>query len=181
MLTPATFRAPFSPSALFPQEAIYFGSGGGWCGQAPAGTPTVLADLENGLWGCDQPGGNNSNLLPLPFDFVTAMVKGGTSSFAIKGANAGLNGSTLTTMWDGPRPPGYTPMHKTGAIILGVGGDNVWRRAAAAPRRPPTIPGTSIGTFYEGVLTVGYTSDAADDAVQADILAAGYGAPSSWR
>jgi hypothetical protein len=136
----------------------------------------VLADLENGLWGCDQPGGNNSNLLPLPYDFVTAMVKGGTSSFALKGANAGAGGGALTTMWDGPRPPGYVPMRKTGAIILGVGGDNVWRRSAAASPRAPTIPGTSIGTFYEGVLTVGYTSDTADAAVQADILAAGYGA-----
>jgi len=63
-------------------------------------------------------------------------------------------------------------MHKTGAIILGVGGDNVWRRKAGGQ---PTIPGTSIGTFYEGLLTVGYTSDAADDAVHADILAVGYG------
>lgn len=63
------------------------------------------------------------------------------------------------------------------AIILGVGGDNVWRRRrAAAPPPPLTVPGLSIGTFYEGVLTAGYTSDAADDAVQADILAAGYGA-----
>ena len=68
-----------------------------------------------GLWGCDTPNGNNSGLLPLAFDFVTAMVKGGTKSFAIKGGNAGSNGGgALSTMWDGPRPPGYTPMRKTG-------------------------------------------------------------------
>lgn len=68
-------------------------------------------------------------------------------------------------------------MHKTGAIILGVGGDNVWRRKQRQEEAggQPTIPGTSIGTFYEGLLTVGYTTDAADDAVQADILAVGYG------
>jgi hypothetical protein len=87
-------------------EAIYFGSGGGWCGQAPAGTPTVLADLENGLWGCATPSGSNPNLTSLAFEFVTAMVKGGTSSFALKGASAGAaDGGPLVTMWDGPRPP----------------------------------------------------------------------------
>ena len=37
------------------------------------------------------------------------------------------------------------------------------------------VPGLSIGTFYEGLMTVGYSSDAADDEVQADIVAAGYG------
>eukprot|EP00326_Haptolina_ericina_P038193 CAMPEP_0181241512 /NCGR_PEP_ID=MMETSP1096-20121128/41168_1 /TAXON_ID=156174 ORGANISM="Chrysochromulina ericina, Strain CCMP281" /NCGR_SAMPLE_ID=MMETSP1096 /ASSEMBLY_ACC=CAM_ASM_000453 /LENGTH=74 /DNA_ID=CAMNT_0023337603 /DNA_START=1 /DNA_END=225 /DNA_ORIENTATION=+ len=73
-------------------------------------------------------------------------------------------------MWDGPRPPGYQPMQKTGAIILGVGGDNMARKVDDAQ-----IPGLSIGTFYEGLLTVGYSSDAADAAVQADIVAAGYG------
>jgi hypothetical protein len=33
----------------------------------------------------------------------------------------------------------------------------------------------SIGTFYEGVMTVGYTTNVADDAVQANIVQAGYG------
>lgn len=152
-------------------EAIYFGSGGGWCGR---GNPTVLADLENGLWGCATPNGNNANLTDLPFEYVTAMIKGGENGFAIKGASAGASdGGALKTMWDGPRPPGYQPMHKSGAIILGVGGDNVSRRRRGGGA--PSIPGTSIGTFYEGVLTVGYSTDAADDAVQADILAVGYG------
>ena len=68
----------------------------------------------------------------------------------------------------------------TAGLILGVGGDNVYagrrrRRQQEAGQQQPTIPGTSIGTFYEGLLTVGYTTDEADDAVQADILAAGYG------
>jgi len=158
-------------------EAIYFGSGGGWCGGGGGQQPFVLADLENGLYGCNVTGGSNPNLIPLPFPFVTAMVKGGENGFAIKGANAGGgSGAALVKMWDGPRPQGYQPMHKTGAIILGVGGDNVSRRARrAAAGSAPAIPGTSVGTFYEGVLTVGYSTDAADDAVQADILNAGYG------
>ena len=33
----------------------------------------------------------------------------------------------------------------------------------------------ALGTFYEGVMTRGYTSDATDDAVQESIVAAGYG------
>jgi len=47
-----------------------------------------------------------------------------------------------------------------GAIILGIGGDN----SAGA-----------VGTFYEGAMLKGYTTDATDDAMQANIVAAGYG------
>ena len=31
------------------------------------------------------------------------------------------------------------------------------------------------GTFYEGVMTAGYSTDATDDKIQANIVAAGYG------
>lgn len=58
-------------------------------------------------------------------------------------------------------PPSAEPMKKQGAIILGIGGDN---------------SAQSVGTFYEGAITLGYSTDAADDAVQADIVAARYGA-----
>jgi len=51
-------------------------------------------------------------------------------------------------------------MKKEGAIILGTGGDGSY--------------GDS-GTFYEGAMTSGNPSDAIDDAVQANIVAAGYG------
>ena len=63
-------------------------------------------------------------------------------------------------MWDGARPSGYSPMHKQGGIVLGVGGDN---------------SSTAQGNFYEGVMTTGYASTATDEAVQANIVAAGYG------
>jgi len=39
--------------------------------------------------------------------------------------------------------------------ITGIGGDN---------------SDAAIGSFFEGVLTKGYSSDAADDAVQANIV-----------
>lgn len=50
-------------------------------------------------------------------------------------------------------------MSKEGAIILGIGGDN-------------SI--SAQGTFYEGVMTTGYPSDATENKVQANIVAAKY-------
>ena len=50
-------------------------------------------------------------------------------------------------------------MHKEGAIILGIGGDN---------------SKGSAGTFYEGVMTSGYPSASTESSVQASIVAAGY-------
>ena len=164
-------------------EAVYLGTGYGGGGKGP----WVGADMENGIYGgpyVDDPA--------LRSPFVTAMIKGGTDGFATKGADA--RAGKLRKYFDGPRPKGYQPMRKTGAIILGVGGDNAHRRvadgaadaaaAAAAAQADERsgggvsggsgVPGLSVGTFYEGLLTVGYTSDAADDAVQADIVAAGY-------
>ena len=144
-------------------EAVYFGSGYGGGGKGP----WIGADMENGIYGG---GFVNDSFLRSPF--VTAMIKGGTDSFATKGADAAAG--TLKKLWDGPRPQGYQPMRKTGAIILGVGGDNM-RKVRARTGAQVQVPGLSIGTFYEGLMTVGYTSDAADSAVQADIVEAGYG------
>ena len=39
------------------------------------------------------------------------------------------------TYWDGPRAPGYSPMKKQGAIVLGLGGDN--SDGAVYASRPP--------------------------------------------
>jgi len=63
-------------------------------------------------------------------------------------------------MYEGARPTGYDPMKKQGAILLGIGGDN---------------SNSAVGTFYEGCVTAGYPSTATDDAVQENIVAAGYG------
>ena len=78
--------------------------------------------------------------------------------WAIKGGDS--QAGPLKVYWDGERAPGYAPMKKQGALVLGIGGDN---------------SDGSIGTFYEGVMTAGYTSDATDDRLQANIVAAGYG------
>jgi hypothetical protein len=63
-------------------------------------------------------------------------------------------------MYDGPRPNGFAPMKKQGAIILGIGGDNT---------------NNAGGDFYEGVMTTGAATLATLNAVQANIVAAGYG------
>jgi len=73
----------------------------------------------------------------------------------------------LTTYYSGVRPgtPGsnaYYPMNKKGAVLLGNGGDN---------------GNGSAGTFYEGVMTTGFPTEATTDAVQANIVAAKYDVP----
>lgn len=100
----------------------------------------------------------NDNNTAITTEYVTAMVKGGVNGFALKGGDA--TQGKLKTMYEGARPNGYQPMRKQGSIILGIGGDN---------------SDSAIGTFYEGCITSGYSTDATDDAVQADIVAAGYG------
>lgn len=140
-------------------EAIYFGEGYGVQG------PHVLADLEMGVYDSARADGKaNASYTAINATFVTAMVKGDEGNhWAIKWADA--QAGSLHTAFDGPRPGGtsadYNPMKKPGGLVLGLGGD--------------TSNG-GIGTFYEGALTRGFSSDEADEAVQADIVAARYGA-----
>jgi hypothetical protein len=136
-------------------EAVYWGNASKYGAGAGPG-PWVMTDLESGLWPGDQR--NNSNYPSLPgMNFVTAMVKGGSNGFSLLSGDA--TAGSLTIHYDGPRPSGYQPMKKQGAIILGIGGDNA--------------DGGS-GVFYEGVMTQGLSTAEADDAVQANIVAAGY-------
>ena len=135
-----------------------------WFGGCSGTGPWVQADLEWGLFS----GGSqswNPNQRAFPHRFVTATLKNnGTSRFAIKGSNA--QSGSLFTLWDGALPPGYSPMRKQGAIILGSGGDCC---------KPGGGANLSAGTFYEGAMVSGYPSDATENAVQANIIAAGYG------
>jgi hypothetical protein len=138
-------------------EAIYFGSIKVW-GYGSGNGPWIMADLENGLFsGVNQH--YNANDPTVNHRYLTAMVKGGANRWAIRGGNAQSGG--VSTFYSGQRPnvSGYNPMHKEGAIILGIGGDN---------------SKSSAGTFYEGVMTSGYPSDATENAVQANIVSAGY-------
>jgi len=141
-------------------EAISFGNIKVW-GFGSGNGPWIMADLENGLFAANHLG-LSTNDPTTNFRFTTAVVKGQPGNFAIRGGNAQSGG--LSTFWNGGRPtPNYNPMHKQGAIILGIGGDN--SKGAQ-------------GTFYEGVMTSGFPSDATENSVQANIVAAGY-SPSS--
>jgi len=140
-------------------DAINFGTEC-WFAPCSGSGPWVQADLENGLFaganGSDTNNHGNSGA------YVTALLKNnGQTTYAIKGGNAQSGG--LTTWYNGALPNlgGYAPMHQEGAIVLGTGGDN---------------SNGSVGSFFEGVMTAGYPTDAADNAVQANVVSAGYGA-----
>jgi len=143
-------------------EALYFGNSKSW-GYGTGNGPWIMSDLENGLFsGVNR--GYNGNDPSISHRFLTAILKGGPNHWAIRGGNGQSGG--LSTFYDGVRPnaSGYNPMKKEGAIILGIGGDN-----SIGAR----------GTFYEGVMTSGYPSDATENAVQANITAAGYATTSA--
>jgi non-reducing end alpha-L-arabinofuranosidase len=154
-----TTRTADGPGAM---DAINF-STQCWFGGCSGTGPWVQADLEFGLFS----GGSqswNQNQRAFPSRFVTATLKNnGTSRFAMKGSNA--QSGNLTTLWDGALPPGYSPMRKQGAIVLGSGGDCC---------KPNGGANLSAGTFYEGAMVAGFPSDATENAVQANIVAAGY-------
>jgi hypothetical protein len=137
-------------------EAVYFGTCVIW-GKGAGSGPWVMGDLENGLWaGSVSPYDNN---MPVTWSYVTAMVKGdaaGKNHWTIKEGDA--TSGSLIVPFDGQRPSNrYNPMRKEGAIGLGTGGDN---------------SNAAQGNWFEGVMTAKYASDAADDAVQANIVSA---------
>ncbi|CAI5742096.1 unnamed protein product [Peronospora destructor] len=137
-------------------EALYFGSSTQW-GRGEGTGPWVMADLEDGLFGCVQK--QCPNLPTVKYRYLVAMLKGRSGgTFALKQGDA--QSGTLTTTYDGPRPPKYTVMKKQGAIILGIGGDNSnW----------------AIGNFFEGCIVNGDPTDAIDNKIQTNIVSAGYG------
>jgi hypothetical protein len=135
-------------------EAVYFGSCTIW-GKGDGDGPWVMGDLENGLWaGNVSPYTKNK---PITSKYVTAMVKGdaaGKNHWAIKSGDA--TQGVLTTPFDGQRPSTrYNPMRKEGAIGLGTGGDN---------------SDGDQGNWFEGVMTAAFSSDGADNKVQASIV-----------
>ncbi len=146
-------------------ETTYYGNANAWYhGNAPG--PWIMTDQENNLVGCVNPDGSNklcANLPNITWRFVTAMAKGEPHHWTSMGGDA--QRGALSVMFDGPRVnPTYDPMRKQGAILLGNGGDNSVG---------------SQGTFYEGAMTAAGTfpTDATDQLVQANVVAAKYEAP----
>ena len=138
-------------------EAMYWGSSTQWTRGGGNG-PWIAADLENGMFEGDST--NAPSNTSISFSYVTGMLKGPSGNMmGLKAGNA--QSGALQIKWSGARPPGYSPMKKQGAIVLGTGGDG---------------SNYGAGTFFEGAITSGSPPDATDDAVlQANIVAAGYG------
>jgi hypothetical protein len=116
-----------------------------------------MADMEDGM----QIG--NSNQASITYKFVTAIEKNnGTTEWALRGGDATTG--ALSTLYKGALPAGKNPMKKQGAVVLGAGGDCCYSNNNG-----------SAGTFYEGAIVAGYPSDATEDAIQLNIVNAGYG------
>jgi len=143
-------------------NSVYFGTSTAWGSGAGTG-PWIMSDMEAGLFSGYNVKVNEENPTIDKWRFVTGVVNGGGGNqWDIRGGNAQENG--IKTFYSGVRPSSrensnYYPMHRKGSIQLGNGGDN---------------GNGSAGTFYEGVMTKGYPTDAAINALQANIVSAGY-------
>ncbi|MGC4050140.1 MAG: arabinofuranosidase catalytic domain-containing protein [Paludibaculum sp.] len=145
-------------------ETTYYGNATAWYRGSGSG-PWIMTDQENNLVGCVNPDGSKlcTNLPSITWRFVTAIAKGEPHHWTSLGGDA--QRGPLSVMFDGPRiDVTYDPMRKQGAILLGNGGDNSVG---------------SQGTFYEGAMTAAGTfpSDATDQLVQANVVAARYDVP----
>jgi hypothetical protein len=158
-------------------ECIYWGADTQF-GQSGGGSgPWIGADLENGMFEGYENGSAkvSSNTTITGWPYVTLLLKGlsapdcpsgltSSGCYALKAGNA--QSGNLEWKWNattknyGARPPNYSPQKKQGAVILATGGDG---------------SNTGNGIWFEGAITMGATSDATDDAVQANIVALGYG------
>jgi len=139
-------------------ETLEFGSILDWSHGSGTG-PWIMTDLENGVFAGGQKSGSVASNTPIVATYVTGMVKGFSANRMVLKAGDGQSG-TLAIKYDGVRPPGYSPMKKQGAVELGTGGDG---------------SSGGCGIFFEGAITTGVSSDAIDSAIQANIIAAGYG------
>jgi hypothetical protein len=144
-------------------DAINFSSITAW-GTGAGNGPWVMADLEYGVFAQNNTM-KNQNDPSQTATYVTAVLKNnGTTEFALRGGDA--TSGNLGTYYKGGLPGGWSPMKKQGAIVLGSGGDCC---------KPGGGANQSLGTFYEGCIVTGYPTDATEDAVQANVVAAGYG------
>ena len=143
-------------------ETTYFGTATAW-GSGDGPGPWIEADFEGGVFTGYSAKKNAGSPTIDSWRFVTAVVDGGGGNkWDLRGGNA--QQGSLKTFYSGVRPgssnnANYFPMHKQGAVLLGDGGDN---------------GNGSAGTFYEGVMTTGYPTEATTDAVQNNIVAAKY-------
>lgn len=143
-------------------ETTYYGTATAW-GSGNGDGPWIMSDMEAGLFS-----GYNHKKNDVPsitdWDFLSVFVNGGGGNqWDLRGADA--SSDSLIVFYSGVRPhtkegsDAYYPMHKKGGMLLGNGGDN---------------GNGSAGTFFEGVMTFGYPSDEAINAVQKNIASVKY-------
>ncbi|HTJ66148.1 MAG TPA: arabinofuranosidase catalytic domain-containing protein [Actinospica sp.] len=137
-------------------NAIYYGTDC-WTGNCTGPGPWVGADIENGMYFSDT--GANPNAYPSEnATFLSAWEENnGSTNMTLQYGNGQSGG--LTQTYSGALPNSYNPMKIQSSIELGTGGDN-----------------TSLGTgqFYEAADVAGFPSQATQNAVQANIVAAHY-------
>jgi hypothetical protein len=137
-------------------NAIYYGTDC-WTGNCTGPGPWVGADIENGMYFS----GNGANPSAYPSEtgtFLSAWEENnGSTNMTLQYGN-GQSGGLIQT-YSGALPSGYDPMKIQSSIELGTGGDN-----------------TSLGDgeFFEAADVSGFPSQATQNAVQANIVAAGY-------
>jgi hypothetical protein len=106
-------------------EALYMGNAH-WQNNSGLGEgPWVGADLECGMYyGGGQQTKYNPNSTPLPFEFVSLYLRGGTDGMVLKGGDA--TSGTLKTMYDGERP------------LCSIAGTCMRRESATTPSAQPS-------------------------------------------
>ena len=137
-------------------NAIYYGTDC-WTGNCTGPGPWVGADIENGMYFSDN-GANPSAYPSETGTFLSAWEENnGSTNMTLQYGN-GQSGGLIQT-YSGALPSGYDPMKIQSSIELGTGGDN-----------------TSLGDgeFFEAADVSGFPSQATQNAVQANIVAAGY-------
>jgi hypothetical protein len=147
-----------NPDSFTSMEAIYYGNATMW-GKGAGDGPWFSCDYEATI----SPGSTkvDNSIPPINIDHYATFILKGFSGDRIALKFGDAQQGPLTLQYDGSRADNGSPMHKQGSIILGTGGDgSAW----------------SDGVWFEGAITFGCSDDdAVDDAIQANIVAAGWG------
>jgi len=156
-----------NPTQYAFMNTLFFGIA--YWGKGAGSGPWMMADYEGGVWAggtkVGDPGWgalndahpvNNSNpSLKVPFAF--GILKNEPTKWALRMADAST-ANDLTTGFEGGFPNTIT-YNCLGGIVLGVGGDN---------------SNNSYGTFFEGAIVAGYTTNDTDLSVFKNVKAVGY-------
>jgi hypothetical protein len=137
------------------ENPIHEGSKGQMFGLSLAAGGMCTVGTGTGPWaGVDLEQGNCLYGPPPTAKYLTILAKynAATGTLTLKSGDA--TQGILTTLYSGPLPPGYAGLNLQGAVSLGMGGDG----------------SNSPINFIEGAIIAGATTDAADNALQQNIV-----------